>query len=71
MVANLTQSDDKSRGPCYLHGVTDPNETAYDPEYHIICAICAVKLWNIAQTGLAFDIRGDTVLVTTEQALIG
>lgn len=50
--------------PCYLHAIQDPNETHYDPKRYGICMICAVKLWELAQSALAFDIRGDCISVT-------
>lgn len=49
--------------PVFLDGVEDPNETPYDPEEHGICSHCAVKLWEIAQRGLSFDLRGSTAVV--------
>ena len=48
---------------CYLHEVVDPNETPYDGAVHRICVICGVKLWELANSGLEFDMRGAVVRV--------
>ena len=52
-----------SKTNCYFCKVTDPNEVHYDPKLHHICLICAVKLWEVAQTNLEFEIRDQTVVV--------
>ena len=48
---------------CYLCKVRDPNVTHYDGEAHHICLICGVKLWEVAQAGIEFDCRGQTVIL--------
>lgn len=48
---------------CYLCGVEDPNETRYHPREHAICMVCAVKLWELAQFGVEFDLRENTVQI--------
>ena len=53
----------KKQSVCYFHKVKDPNETHYDPEKHHICFICAVKLWEIAQWEIEFEVRGQIVTV--------
>lgn len=50
---------------CYFCDVSDPNETHFDPEIHHICMICGVKLWELAQKELEFDLREQIVLITT------
>lgn len=48
---------------CYFCKIEDPNELHYDPESHHFCIICAVKLWELAQQGLEFEMRGQTITV--------
>jgi len=52
-----------SKSVCYFHCVEDGNETHYDRRIHHICLICAVKLWEIAQTGIEFTMREQIIVV--------
>ena len=51
---------------CYLCKVSDPNKTHFNPKVHQICTLCSVKLWELAQKEIEFDLRKQTVLVTTK-----
>jgi hypothetical protein len=51
---------------CYLCKVSDPNETHFNSKLHQICTVCSVKLWELAQKGIEFDLRKQTVLITTK-----
>lgn len=51
---------------CYLCNVDDPNETHYDPSVHGICMIHAVALWELAKSGVEFDMRNSSVVVKLE-----
>jgi len=48
---------------CYLCDDLDPNETHFDADEHDLCAVCRVKLWEIAQLGAEFSMRDQTVSV--------
>jgi len=47
----------------------DPNETHYDARLHHICILCSVKLWEIAQQGIEFDMRDQTIVLARREAL--
>ena len=53
---------------CYLCQVSAPNETPFNPKDHSVCTICGVKLWELAQEGIEFGLRKQTVLVTTRKS---
>ena len=54
---------------CYLCKVADPNEVHYNPKEHQICMNCSVKLWELAQSKLEFDMRDDCVIVCTKNPI--
>lgn len=52
---------DEPRTVCFFKHEVDPNETGFDLDIHHICPICAIKLLDLAQQELEFEIRGQTV----------
>lgn len=60
---NSHRAGNGGKAPCYICRIFDPNETHYDPQKHGVCGICAVKLWELAQYQLEFELRDQTVKV--------
>jgi hypothetical protein len=56
----------QKRKVCYIHAVKDANETPYSPDRHMICLVCAAKLFELAKNhgGLEFECGGKTVSLT-------
>lgn len=48
---------------CYFCAIDDPNEVHFDPEHHEICFVCAVKLWEVGQHRLEFEMRDHNVII--------
>jgi hypothetical protein len=55
--------------PCYMHEVADPNAEPYDKDKHSICMYCGLKLYSMAQEGVDFDMRGDSIFLATGRIL--
>jgi hypothetical protein len=53
----------KSKKSCYLCTELDPNEEHYSSRKHCICLICGVKLYELAESDLSFDMREKIVRV--------
>ena len=54
---------------CYICEVSDPNESHFDSSVYGICALCTVKLWELAQEGIEFELRNQTISIDVKDSI--